>query len=116
MLQRHGLGSVFLSNFDVNNLLVFKHSILQRRGEEPVIIWVHNSFNESDTAPEAGPEAEPDSGLTERAMRTQVIGTWARGTLHQEVCRDVTWWSDNGPNAPCTGGIKAIRDWVRNLI
>ena len=83
---------------------MFKHSVIRRRGEEDVTIWVDNDFEEA-----IGPR--PDSPLSERAV-DQVDGDFGARNWHYNVCEKITYVGDTGPNAPCTGGLKEIQDWV----
>jgi hypothetical protein len=82
---------------------VFKHSVVKRRGEEEFTIWVDNGFVE-DTP-------ELDSSLSERALHIKHPYNHYTGTNRDQCFRE-THNGDTGPNAPCTGGIKEIRDWV----
>lgn len=81
---------------------MFKHSVIRRRGEEEVTIWVDNDFVE------IFPQPEPDH--SKRAL--QIKHPYNLYGLHREQCFRVTHNPDTGPTAPCTGGIKQIRDWV----
>ncbi|KAL2214670.1 hypothetical protein CC79DRAFT_1328557 [Sarocladium strictum] len=86
-------------------LLVFKHSVIRRRGEEEVTIWVDNSFSQY------GPEPEPED--SKRALQIKHPYNLSGGANRQQ-CFRVTHNPDTGPTAPCTGGIQEIRDWARN--
>jgi hypothetical protein len=85
-------------------LLVFKHSVIKRRGEEDITLWVDHEFIEA-----TGPKIDP--AMTKRAVE-QVDGDMHKTTWHQDTCVYKGMHGDTGPNAPCTGGLKEIESWV----
>lgn len=83
---------------------MYKHSVIRRRGEEEITIWVDNSFTES--------RPEPNPSLADRTVHTKhPYNYW--GGSNREQCFRVKHHGDTGPNAPCTGGIREIKNWVR---
>lgn len=92
---------------DSNTLLVFKHSVIKRRGEEDVTIWVDHGFEEA-----IGPQEE-DPSVDRRALT--IVDNDFRphtGGWHYNTCNNVGMTGNSGPNAPCTGGLREIVDWV----
>lgn len=86
---------------------MFKHSVIKRDGEEDVTIWINHSFEEVPSVAES-PHKRAVEVIDDRWLRL--------GLGHQERCNWHTFRGNTGPTAPCTGGIKQIRDWVRLVI
>jgi hypothetical protein len=89
----------------VNTTEMFKHSVIRRRGEEDITLWVHHDFVEA-----IGPAIDP--AIKERAV-DQVDGDFHdTNDWHMDICRSREMHGDTGPNAPCTGGLKEIQSWA----
>ncbi|KAG8667847.1 hypothetical protein FPOAC1_012686 [Fusarium poae] len=95
---------VLAENHGVNATEMFRHSVIKRRGEEDVTIWVDNSFEET-----LGPEDNP--ATPKRAIK--IIDNYTKsGGWNEERCTGHIYRDNTGPNAPCTGGLKQLRTWA----
>lgn len=87
---------------------MFKHSVVKRRGEEDVTIWVDNSFEETL-------EPEENPAIPKRAVK--IIDDYGHSNgWAVEQCKSYVYNDDTGPNAPCTGGLEQLRTWVSTHI
>ncbi|RGP64265.1 hypothetical protein FSPOR_8085 [Fusarium sporotrichioides] len=95
---------ILAENYGVNATEMFKHSVIKRRGEEDVTIWVDNSFEET-----LGPEE--NLATPKRALK--IIDNYSHSNgWAQERCKGHVYNDNTGPNAPCTGGLKELRTWA----
>ncbi|CAG7561807.1 unnamed protein product [Fusarium equiseti] len=95
---------IIAENHAVNITEMFKHSVVKRRGEEDVTIWVDNSFEETL-------EPEENPAIPKRAVK--IIDDYSHSNgWAVEQCKSYVYNDDTGPNAPCTGGLEQLRIWA----
>jgi hypothetical protein len=97
---------ILAENYGVNTTELFKHSVIKRRGEDDVTIWVDNSFEET-----LDPEENP--AIPKRAVKIIDDYGHSNGWAQERCKRHAHVYNDNtGPNAPCTGGLEQLRTWA----